>query len=142
MASNSQEQFIEKKFGALSFGHLTSAPVISQSVNITAAAGATLTATQLLSGTIIRSGAAGGITDELPTGNEVLARLNVLTNSQASVGMSFQVSVLNNNGGLLTFSPSDGNSTGALVSTGQVRLLSGVITSISGTTGTYTFGHI
>jgi hypothetical protein len=139
MASNSQEQFIEKKFGAVSFGHLTQAPLLSQSVNITSAAGATLSATQLLSGSILRSGAAG-VSDVLPTGNDVLARLNVLTNSQASVGMSFSTTILNSNSGVLAFAAAAGSSTGTSVTTGQVRRITGVITSISGTTGTYTFG--
>ncbi len=139
MPSNSQEQFIEKKFGALSFGHLTSAPLLSKSVSISSGTDITISATQLLSGTIIRAGDSSTATDTLPAASDVLARLNVLTNSQASVGMSFDCNIFNKNGGTLTFSTvgSDSSNAGTnTMGTLVFRKLTGVVSSISGTTGT------
>ena len=71
----------------LTGGLNTYAPIL-KGVNVTAATGQTFTASQLLSGSIVRTGFTGG-SEYLPTGAALLSQLNILTNSQASVGLSF-----------------------------------------------------
>ena len=61
----------------------------SQLTNITSATGVTITAAQLLTMSIIRSGQTNTITDQLPTAAQIINEINVITNSQASAGMNF-----------------------------------------------------
>ncbi len=160
MASNSQEQFLEKKFSKLTTTDLVSTdlvstglssssisafkvspgflsgstPIQSAFTNLTAAANQTITATQLLSGTIIRGGS-GGYTDTLPKAEDVLARLNVLTNSQASVGMRFSCLYLNTGASGNTFSTVGSSSTlggSASATANNAVLLQGVIMNTAG----------
>jgi hypothetical protein len=173
MASNSQEQFLEKKFGKLTTTDLVSTnlvstgftstnlvatglssssisaftvspgflsgstPIQSAFTNLTAAANQTITATQLLSGTIIRGGN-GGFVDNLPAAADVLARLNVLTNSQASVGMRFSCLYYNNGSVSATASTlatiGSGATLGGIASitTGSAKMLIGVIMNTAG----------
>jgi hypothetical protein len=163
MASNSYEQFLEKQFGKLTTTDLVSTNLVSTGLssssisafkvspgflggsttiqseftNLTAAANQTITATQLLSGTIIRGGT-GGFADTLPAAADVLARLNVLTNSQASVGMRFSCLYFNHgsqSGTAATLSTVGSGATlggVASITTGSSRMLTGVLMNTSG----------
>ena len=68
----------------------------SQLTNITSATGVTITAAQLLTMSIIRSGQTNTITDQLPTAAQIINEINVITNSQASAGMNFTTIFYNN----------------------------------------------
>ena len=121
----------------------TNVPIV-KGASITSATGVTITASQLLSGCIIRTGNDDAITDRLPSAENLIAQINVLTNTQASVGMSFDAvyflnaaSATSNStlaagtgatlGGLATFT-SGGHTIGS-------RVLKVVIASMVGSTG-------
>lgn len=95
MDSNSVERFLSKNFGKLkvndfSADFLSNNSLLSSCVNITSETGITITTSELLSGNIIRSAqSTTGSIDRLPNATDLLNRINIVTNTQASVGMSF-----------------------------------------------------
>lgn len=137
--SSDLEQFLVKKVGKLTVGDLVAPfeskePLLSTSVNITSATGVTITASQLLSGTIIRSGQSASQTDELPSAADLLAQLNIATNTQASVGMSFRVNILNSGAEILALSAGTNATLGgaASITNGTLRTLSAIIANTAG----------
>ena len=137
--SNDLEQFLAKKAGKLTVGDLSASfqssnTLLSTSVNITSATGVTITASQLLSGTIIRSGQSASQTDELPSAADLLAQLNIATNTQASVGMSFRVNILNSGAEILSLSGGTNATLGGVASItgGTLKALNVVIANTAG----------
>lgn len=137
--SNELQQFLSKKVGRLEVGNLvaplsSSNPMLASSVNITSATGVTISASQLLSGTIIRSGQSASQTDELPSAADLLAQLNINTNTQASVGMSFQVNYLNSGAEIIALSGGANATLGgvASVTNGTLKVLTAVLANTAG----------
>lgn len=137
--SSDLEQFLVKKVGKLTVGDLAAPfeskePLLSTSVNITSATGVTITASQLLSGTIIRSGQSASQTDELPSAADLLAQLNIATNTQASTGMSFRVNILNSGAEIIALSGGTNATLGgaASITNGNLRSFSVVIANTAG----------
>ncbi len=64
--------------------------------NISSATGVTITAAQLLTMSIVRSGQSNTVTDQLPTAAQLVNEINIVTNSQASAGMNFTTVFYNN----------------------------------------------
>ena len=63
--------------------------------NITDSNGVTISAFQLLSSSFIRSNQQNTVTDELPSPTDLINYINIITNTQASVGMNFQTIFVN-----------------------------------------------
>jgi hypothetical protein len=137
--SNELEQFLSKKVGTLQVGNLiaplsSSNPMLASSVNITSATGVTISASQLLSGNIIRSGQSASQTDELPSAADLLAQININTNTQASVGMNFQTNYINLGAEIISLSGGANATLGGLtsVTNGNLRALRAVLANTAG----------
>jgi hypothetical protein len=137
--SNDLAQFLSSKVGRLEVGNLVSSlssatPLRSSSVNITAATGVTISASQLLSGNIIRTGHAASQTDELPSAADLLAQINILTNTQASVGMNFRCNIANLGAEILALSGGANATLGGVASItgGNLRAFTVVLANTAG----------
>ena len=145
----SLSQFVSKKFGKLEASSISGGAqtaTVLKGANITSATGVTISASQLLSGCIVRSGNGASQTDELPSAADLIAQLNILTNTQASVGMSATCQYLLV-GNPITISGGTDSTIGGTTTfttgtaTAGARQLIATLASLSGTSGSvYYFG--
>ena len=123
----------------LTGGLSTYSPIVKGAI-ITAASATTISATQLLSGSIIRTGVTSG-TEYFPTAADLIARINILTNTQASAGMCFECVYLLNTAVTThcVLGAGTDSTIGAIASAtgGSPKLITCILASVSGTTGSY-----
>ena len=146
----SLSQFVSKKFGKLEASSISGGAqtaTVLKGANITSATGVTISASQLLSGCIVRSGNGASQTDELPSAADLIAQLNILTNTQASVGMSATCQYLLVGSNPITISGGTDSTIGGTTTfttgtaTAGARQLIATLASLSGTSGSvYYFG--
>ena len=139
----SLSQFVSKKFGKLEASSISGGAqtaTILKGANITSATQVTISALQFLSGCIVRSGN-GTVTDELPSAADLIAQINILTNTQASVGMSANCNFLHLGSSPLTINAGTDSTLGGATLftngsvTGASRQLIATLASVSGTSG-------
>ena len=67
----------------------------SSLTTITSATAVTISASQMLSGSIIRIGQGNNVTDYFDSPTNLIDQINIVTNTQASAGMSFYIRIYN-----------------------------------------------
>ncbi len=142
----SLSQFVSKRFGKVSSLSAADNDLV-KGVEITATSGVMLTASQLLSGSIVRSAVSTSPTvDGLPSAADLVHQLNIATNTKASAGMSFtcQYTLLGSSTNHNIVTAGSGVSAGGASltftqgsATGACKKITVTLATLSGTNGSF-----